>query len=257
MSLKRRTYVVGVSLSLSSEEIQVEEEMSVAHLGDPPFTLAVAAPGDPREPMLTLSDGSFLTDIAWLTPKRAKGRVLFSLLEGAAEAVEFQLDMTDEMLSELTTEVERAEKRLAGKTGGADDAETEDDDEVDPVEDFIERVNNGEISELDVLDFDTIEDFRRVLGDDMTEDDFQYHRATMDELVEEARVRGLPVIRTTADAHEFRDWLAQNEGVEPGPHAMIAFAEYLRARQLERAASADAADPSAADPSNDNAATGK
>ena len=25
-----------------------------------------------------------------------------------------------------------------------------------------------------------VEDFRRVLGDDMTEDDFQYHRATMD-----------------------------------------------------------------------------
>lgn len=219
MSVKRRTYVVGVSLGLTSEEIRVEEEMSVVHLGDPPFTMAVAPPGDPRESMIALSDGSFLTDLVWLTPKRAKGRVLFSLIEAAAEAVEYQLDMTDEMLGELAAEVERMEGEL------------DEDDEADPVEAFIERVNNGEISELDVMDFANFEDFRRVLGDDMTEDDFQYHRATMDELVEEARIRGLPVIRTTADPQEFRDWMAGQEGMEPGPLAMLAFAEYLRARQ--------------------------
>src|SRR3954470_16392618 len=153
MTVKRRTYVVGVGLGLTPDQIRIEHDLSVVHLGDPPFFMTVAPPGDGRERVIGLPDGSFLTDLVWLTPKRAQGRVLFSLIEGAAEAVEYHLDMVDSMLEELEDEAVEVGAILAEggmvETDGAED---------DPVDDFIERVNNGEITELAILDFETLED---------------------------------------------------------------------------------------------------
>src|SRR5690242_5585540 len=110
MTVKRRTYVVGEGYNLTPEEIRSEEGMMVVHLGDPTFTLTLAPPGDPRESIIDLTDGSFLTNLQWLTPKRAKGRVLFSLVEGAAEAVEYHLDFTEQMADEMLEEIAAAAK---------------------------------------------------------------------------------------------------------------------------------------------------
>ena len=101
MTVKRRTYVVGIGIGLKPDEIKIEHDLAVVHLGDPPFFMTAAPPDDKREPVINLSDGSFLTDLVWLTPKRAQGRVLFSLIEGAAEAVEHHLDMAESMMDEL------------------------------------------------------------------------------------------------------------------------------------------------------------
>ena len=156
--------------------------------------MTAAPPDDKREPVINLSDGSFLTDLVWLTSKRAQGRVLFSLIEGAAEAVEHHLDMAESMMDELDGVAAQLDAELDAATGG----DRDEDGASDPVEDFIERVNNGEITELSLLDFDKLEDFQGVLGEELDEDDFQHHRAVMDEIIEEARVRGIPVSRVTA-----------------------------------------------------------
>jgi hypothetical protein len=225
MTVKRRTYVVGVGIGLKPDEIRIEHDLAVVHLGDPPFIMTAAPPGDKREPMIDLSIGGFLTDLVWLTPKRAQGRVLFSLIEGAAEAVNYHLEMTDSMMEEL--------EGVASKLdAGIRDAEDED-GAGDPVEDFIERVNNGEITELALLDFDKLDDFQGVLGEELNEEDFQHHRAVMDEIVEEARVRGIPVSRVTAYADEYRQWLAGQPERERGVETIQAFAEHLRDRKRQ------------------------
>jgi hypothetical protein len=226
MTVKRRTFVVGIGLGLTPDEIKIEHELAVVHLGDPPFFMTLAPPGDQREPVINLSDGAFLTDMVWLTPKRAQGRVLFSLIEGAAEAVEYHLDMVDSMMEELEEEVAAAEAELKEAEGEEADAE-----ENDPVDDFIERVNNGEITELAILDFETLEDFKAILGEALDEGDFQDHRAVMDDIVEEARVRGVPVIRVTGHADEFRDWLSLQDSLGSDLETTKAFAEYLRDRK--------------------------
>lgn len=227
MTVKRRTYVVGVGIGLKPDEIKVEHELAVVHLGDPPFFMTVALPGDEREPMIKLSDDSFLTDLVWLTPKRAQGRVLFSLIEGAAEAVDYHLEMTEDMMEEFEGVAAELGAKLNEITGNDD---VEDDGAIDPVEDFIERVNNGEITELSLLDFERLEDFRGVLGEELNEEDFQHHRAVMDEIIEEARVRGIPVSQVTASADEYRQWLAGQPERESGVETIQAFAEYLRDR---------------------------
>jgi hypothetical protein len=225
MTVKRRTYVVGIGLGLTPDEIRIEHDLAVVHLGDPPFFMTAAPPDDKREPVITLSDGSFLTDLVWLTPKRAQGRVLFSLIEGAAEAVEHHLDMAESMMDEL----EGVAAQLDAVTGSAED----EDGAGDPVEDFIERVNNGEITDLSLLDFDKLEDFQGVLGEELDEDDFQHHRAVMDEIIEEARVRGIPVSRVTAHAEEYREWVSSQPERESGVETIQAFAEHLRDRKRQ------------------------
>jgi hypothetical protein len=225
MTVKRRTYVVGIGLGLTPDEIRIEHDLAVVHLGDPPFFMTAAPPDDKREPVITLSDGSFLTDLVWLTPKRAQGRVLFSLIEGAAEAVEHHLDMAESMMDEL----DEVAAQLDAGTGG----DRDEDGAGDPVEDFIERVNNGEITELSLLDFDSLEDFQGVLGEELDEDDFQHHRAVMDEIIEEARVRGIPVSRVTARADEYREWVSSQPERESGVETIQAFAEHLRDRKRQ------------------------
>ena len=229
MTVKRRTYVVGIGLGLTPDEIRIEHDLAVVHLGDPPFFMTAAPPDDKREPVINLSDGSFLTDLVWLTPKRAQGRVLFSLIEGAAEAVEHHLDMAESMMDEL----EGVAAQLDAKPDAAMASDRDEDGASDPVEDFIERVNNGEITELSLLDFDSLEDFQGVLGEELDEDDFQHHRAVMDEIIEEARVRGIPVSRVTACADEFRDWLSNQPERESGVETIQAFAEHLRDRKRQ------------------------
>ena len=233
MTVKRRTYVVGVGIGLKPDEIKVEHELAVVHLGDPPFFMAVAPPGDKREPVIELSVGGFLTDLVWLTPKRAQGRVLFSLIEGAAEAVEYEFEITDDLTENPEEAVASPGVKPDAGTGGAGNGDVEDDGAIDPVEDFIERVNNGEITQLSLLDFETLEDFRGVLGDEMDEDDFQHHRAVMDEIVEEARVRGIPVSKVTASADEYRQWRAGQPERESGVETIQAFAEHLRDRKQQ------------------------
>jgi len=223
MTVKRRTYVVGIGLGLTPDEIRIEHDLAVVHLGDPPFFMTAAPPDDKREPVITLSDGSFLTDLVWLTPKRAQGRVLFSLIEGAAEAVEHHLDMAESMMDEL----DEVAAQLDAGTGG----DRDEDDAGDPVEDFIERVNNGEITELSLLDFDKLEDFQGVLGEELDEDDFQHHRAVMDEIIEEARVRGIPVSQVTASVDDYRQWLAGQPERDGGAETIRAFAEHLSSRK--------------------------
>jgi hypothetical protein len=227
MTVKRRTYVVGTGIGLKPDEIVVEHELAVVHLGDPPFVMAVAAPGDGREPMVTLSDDSFLTELVWLTPKRAQGRVLFSLIEGAAEAVEYHLDMTEDLMAELEGVAAEIDAKLDKSAG--DDGEEE--AAYDPVEDFIDRVNNGEITELALLDFATIEDFQGILGEELDEGDFQHHRAVMDEIIEEARVRGIPVSQVTASVDDYRQWLAGQPERDGGAETIRAFAEHLSGRK--------------------------
>ena len=229
MTVKRRTYVVGIGLGLTPDEIRIEHDLAVVHLGDPPFFMTAAPPDDKREPVINLSDGSFLTDLVWLTPKRAQGRVLFSLIEGAAEAVEHHLDMAESMMDEL----EGVAAQLDAKLDPGIESAQDEDGASDPVEDFIERVNNGEITELSLLDFDKLEDFQGVLGDELDEDDFQHHRAVMDEIIEEARVRGIPVSRVTAHADEYREWLSTQPEREGGVETIQAFAEHLRDRKRE------------------------
>jgi hypothetical protein len=233
MTVKRRTYVVGVGIGLKPDEIKVEHDLAVVHLGDPPFFMAVAPPGDKREPVIELSVGGFLTDLVWLTPKRAQGRVLFSLIEGAAEAVEYEFEITDGIMDNPEEAVASPGVKPDAGTGGAGNGDVEDDGAIDPVEDFIERVNNGEITQLSLLDFETLEDFRGVLGDEMDEDDFQHHRAVMDEIVEEARVRGIPVSKVTASADEYRQWRAGQPERESGVETIQAFAEHLRDREQQ------------------------
>src|SRR4051795_6453515 len=101
MTVKRRTYVVGVGIGLKPDEIRIEHDLAVVHLGDPPFFMTAAPPSDRREPLINLTGGGFLTDLVWLTPKRAQGRVLISLIEGAAEAVEYHLSTFDSMMEEF------------------------------------------------------------------------------------------------------------------------------------------------------------
>jgi hypothetical protein len=233
MTVKRRTYVVGVGIGLKPDEIKVEHDLAVVHLGDPPFFMAVAPPGDKREPVIELSVGGFLTDLVWLTPKRAQGRVLFSLIEGAAEAVEYEFEITDDLTENLEEALASPGVKPDAGTGGAGNGDVEDDGAIDPVEDFIERVNNGEITQLSLLDFETLEDFRGVLGDEMDEDDFQHHRAVMDEIIEEARVRGIPVSRVTAHAEEYREWVSSQPERESGVETIQAFAEHLRDRKRQ------------------------
>ena len=67
----------------------------------------------------------------------------------------------------------------------------------------------------------------------MDEDDFQHHRAVMDEIVEEARVRGIPVSKVTASADEYRQWLAGQPERESGVETIQAFAEHLRDRKQQ------------------------
>jgi hypothetical protein len=229
MTVKRRSYVVGIGIGLKPDEIKVEHDLAVVHLGDPPFFMTLAQPGDEREPVINLSDDSFLTDLVWLTPKRAQGRVLFSLIEGAAEAVEYHLDMAESMMEEL----EGVAAQLDAEPGLSIGNDRDEDGAGDPVEDFIERVNNGEITELSLLDFDKLEDFQGVLGEELDEDDFQHHRAVMDEIIEEARVRGIPVSRVTAYADEYRDWLSSQPERESGVETIQAFAEHLRDRKRQ------------------------
>jgi hypothetical protein len=224
MTVKRRSYVVGIGIGLKPDEIKVEHDLAVVHLGDPPFFMTLAQPGDKREPVINLSDDSFLTDLVWLTPKRAQGRVLFSLVEGAAEAVEYHLDMAESLMEELEGAAGQLDAELDSSIGDDRDG----DSASDPVEDFIERVNNGEITELSLLDFDNLEDFQGVLGEELDEDDFQHHRAVMDEIIEEARVRGIPVSRVTAHADEYREWLSSQPDRESGVETIQAFAEHLR-----------------------------
>jgi len=195
--------------------------------------MTVAQPGDEREPMINLSDDSFLTDLVWLTPKRAQGRVLFSLIEGAAEAVEYHLDMAESLMEELDEVAAKLDAKLDEVTGEAGDGDPDEYGPDDPVEDFIERVNNGEITELSLLDFEKLEDFQGILGEELDEDDFQHHRAVMDEIVEEARVRGIPVSRVAAHADEYREWLAGQPERESGVERIQAFAEYLRDRKRQ------------------------
>ena len=233
MTMKRRTYVVGIGLGLTPDEIRIEHDLAVVHLGDPPFFMTAAPPDDKREPVITLSDGSFLTDLVWLTPKRAQGRVLFSLIEGAAEAVDYHLDMAESMMEQLEGVAAKLDAELDAVTGDAGSDDRDADGAGDPVEDFIERVNNGEITELSLLDFEKLEDFQGILGEELDEDDFQHHRAVMDEIIEEARVRGIPVSRVTAYADEYRQWLAGQPERESGVETIQAFAEYLRDRNRQ------------------------
>jgi hypothetical protein len=229
MAVKRRTYVVGVGIGLKPDEIRIEHDLAVVHLGDPPFFMTAAPPSDRREPLINLTGGGFLTDLVWLTPKRAQGRVLISLIEGAAEAVEYHLSTFDSMMEEF----EGVAVGLDAKPDAGTGSDGDEDGASDPVEDFINRVNNGEITELSLLDFDKLEDFQGVLGEELDEDDFQHHRAVMDEIIEEARVRGIPVSRVTAHADDYRDWLSSQPEREGGVETIQAFAEYLRDRKRQ------------------------
>ena len=76
---------------------------------------------------------------------------------------------------------------------------------------------------LSLLDFETLEDFRGVLGDELDEEDFQHHRAVMDEIIEEARVRGIPVSQVTASVDEYRQWLAGQPERESGVETIQGF----------------------------------
>ena len=55
----------------------------------------------------------------------------------------------------------------------------------------------------------------------------------MDEIIEEARVRGIPVSRVTAYADEYRDWLSSQPEREGGVETIQAFAEHLRDRKRQ------------------------
>jgi len=218
--VKRRTYVVGTGYSLTPEEIRPDEEMMVVHLGDPPFTLTLAPAGDKREVVIGLSDGSFLTDLHWLTPKRAKGRLLFSLIEGAVEAIEYELDTVDQMADEMM-------ETLKGEgTGEGDD--------FDPVEAFIEQVNQGLISQLFLLDFKSAEELGRALETPITEEVYRHHHGVVEEIAEEARIRGIPVHRVAGDPEEYLAWLARQEGMQNGPEAAQAYAKYKATKEQEK-----------------------
>jgi hypothetical protein len=128
----------------------------------------------------------------------------------------------------MMAELEGVAAELDAKLDAVMAEDGEEDGVGDPVEDFIERVNNGEITELSLLDFEKLEDFRGVLGDELNEEDFQHHRAVMDEIIEEARVRGIPVSQVTASADQYRQWLTGQPERESGVETIQAFAEHLR-----------------------------
>ena len=48
MTVKRRSYVVGIGIGLKPDEIKIEHDLAVVHLGDLPFA-TLAQPGDKRE----------------------------------------------------------------------------------------------------------------------------------------------------------------------------------------------------------------
>jgi hypothetical protein len=205
MSIKRRSFVVGPSYGLTSEEIKLEEDLAVVHLGDPPFVATVAPPGDPRESLVKLIDGSFLTDLRWMGAKRAKGRLFDSLIEAAAEAVEMELEAYVDAAQEAA---DPSANPLAT---------------ADMVDRFIDSVNQGELNRADLLCFATPEDLDRVLADEPQRPSFEDYHEMIDEIEEEARIRGMPVHRAICRADEFFSWLEVN-GLTNTPEARSRFA---------------------------------
>jgi hypothetical protein len=201
---KRRTFVIGGRYEVGTDEIMTAPDAMVVHLGDPPFTLRIAPPEDPGEKLVELADGWFLTDLDWLGPKRAKGRLLDGLLNAAADAADLDAKTFEE-------EAEAAMEALAAER---------------LVDTFLDAVNAGHSGPMGLLVYEGEPDYARVHeGDPEPLSYADYHRA-IEVIEEEAGIRGIETRRMRCTAEDYSAWLAA-QGRANGPEARSDYAQFL------------------------------
>lgn len=202
---KRRTFVIGGRYEVGIDEIRTATDAVVVHLGDPPFTLRIAPPEDPGEKLVELADGWFLTDLDWLGPKRAKGRLLDSLLNAAADAADLDAKAFEE-------EAEAAMEALASER---------------LVDAFLDAVNDGHSGPMALLVFEDERDYARVHeGDPEPIIPYEDYLQAMEVIEEEAGIRGIETRRLRCTAEGYSAWLA-SQGRANGPEARSDYARFL------------------------------
>ncbi|HSK39105.1 MAG TPA: hypothetical protein VK943_04990, partial [Arenibaculum sp.] len=207
MAPKRRTFIVGARYEVGMEETVAAPDPAVVHVGDPPFLMRIAAPDDPGERMIGLSDGWFLTDLVWLGTRRANGRLLDGLLAAAADAAE--MDLGDE-------------GDLEDEDGGEDLPFGEYDEDLTPadilVEAFIEDVNDGLTGPVGLLDYADAAAYGRVEPEESRILPFDEYRRALGMIEEEAEMRGVEIRRQLCDPDAYFVW-AEAAGLTNGPEA--------------------------------------
>lgn len=200
---KRRTFVIGSRYEVGIDEVRMSPDAVVVHVGDPPFTLRIAPPDDPGEKLVELAEGWFLTDMVWLGTKRAKGRLLDSLLSAAADAADLDAEASGEREGE-------------GEAGAAERL----------VDAFLDAVNSGLSGPVGLLVYDDAGEYARVHEGDPDPVSHEDYLKAIDWIGEEAGIRGIEVRRLRCAAGDYFAWLGA-ERRENGPEARADYARFL------------------------------
>lgn len=209
----RRSFIVGPAFAVGEDVIDEGEHFYVAHVGDPPFVARVAEVEDEdgAERLIDCGDGQALVDLVWLTPKRANGRLLDSLLAAAADAV------------------------AAFNADDFDDVDEDGDDAVSPedarglAEQVLKGAARAGLDVVPILGFASEADYRRVMGDDvdavMTWSFYLDYVAALDSLAPDA---GIEVLRLACDPDRYDAWLKEVERPNT-PEARLDYLDELAA----------------------------
>lgn len=201
---KRRIFVVGSRYEVGIDEIGTGSDAMVVHIGDPPFTLRVAPPEDPGEKLMELSDGWFLTDMVWLGTKRAKGRLLDSLLSAAADAADLDAQSYEEEEEALAEAL--ADERL--------------------VDTFLDAVNAGLTGPIGLLVYEDEKAYARVHEGEPDPLPYEAYLKALDIIEEEAGIRGVETRRLPCTADDYFAWLGA-QGRANAPEARAEYARFL------------------------------
>jgi hypothetical protein len=201
---KRRTFVIGGRYEVGTDEIRTAPDAMLVHLGDPPFTMRIAPPEDPGEKLVELADGWFLTDLDWLGPKRAKGRLLDGLLNAAADAADLDAKSYEE-------EGEAMAQALAAER---------------LVDAFLDAINAGHSGPLGLLVYEDEQDYARVHEGDPEPIAYEDYHQAIEVIEEEAGIRGVETRRLRCTAEGYFAWLAA-QGRTNGPEARSDYVQFL------------------------------
>ncbi len=203
----RRSFVVGPAFAVGDETIDEAPDIYVAHVGDPPFVARIADAEDVDEPLIECGDGMVLADLVWLTPKRANGRLLDSLLAAAADAV------------------------AAFDTPGEDDEDEA--GELDPEDarglaaQVLKSAARAGQDRIPVLGFASEADYRRVMGEGSDAImPWSFYSAYVEALEALAPERSLSVLRVVCDPARYETWLREADR-ENTPEARLDYMDEL------------------------------